>query len=131
MKDKILDMSKKLGNFIRNSEEFKNFKLAKNKMDSDKNLVSLKETFEGKKQELNDEISKDDYDKKKVKTLGDDLRLIYEKINNFPSVSEYESSKEKLDSLISEVNSTIYENVYGSDYSTKCAGDCDSCSGCY
>ena len=67
LKKEISEMAKKLGNCIKESDEFKNFKLLKDKMDSDANLVSLRKLFDDKKEQLNSEISKDDYDKDKVK----------------------------------------------------------------
>ncbi len=133
MKKEISEMAKKLGNCIKESDEFKNFKFIKEQMDSDENLVSLRKLFDDKKEQLNSEISKDDYDKDKVKKISDDLRSIYEKINNVSCVLEHEEAKEKLNTLINEVNSIMYETIYGSSniFGDKCDGSCDSCTGCF
>ena len=132
MNSEILEMSKKLGEKIKESDEFLEFKSAKEKMDSDKNLSSLRELFDNKKEELNNEISLEDYDKDKVKNLSDELRNLYEKINETLSVKEFESSKEKLNILIKSINELIYETAYGKDnpFFSECTGSCDSCAGC-
>lgn len=133
MKKEISDMAKNLGNRIKESDEFKKFKLIKEQMDSDEDLVSLKKLFDDKKEQLNSEISKDDYDRDKVKKISDDLRSIYEKINNVSCVLEHEEAKEKLNTLINEVNSIMYETIYGSSniFGDKCDGSCESCTGCF
>lgn len=132
MNSEILEMSKKLGEKIKESDEFLDFKNSKEKMDSDKSLSSLKESFDNKKEELNKEISLENYDKDKVKNLSDELRNLYEKINETPSVKEFESSKEKLSIFIKNINEIIYETAYGKDnpFFSECTGSCDSCTGC-
>ena len=68
-----------------------------------------------------------------MKKISDDLRSIYEKINNVSCVLEHEEAKEKLNTLINEVNSIMYETIYGSSniFGDKCDGSCESCTGCF
>ena len=133
MNSEILKMSKKLGEKIKESDEFSKFKSSKEKMDNDKELLSLRESFDSKKEELNKEISADKYDKDKIKNMSDELRNIYDKINKTPSVIEFEASKEELNILIKNINEIIYESAYGKDnpFLSSCNGSCDSCMECF
>ena len=134
MSSEIIEQAKNLGILIQKSKEFNNFKISKQKMDSDENLNDLKMKFDSCKEELNKEISKESSDKDKIKKLSDDLRSMYEQINDTEVVCDYESSKKALDELISNVNSIISESAYGrSEFSSlgSCTGDCNTCGGCF
>lgn len=133
MNNEIIEQAKSLCLLIQKSKEFNDFKTSKQKMDSDEDLNGLRMKFDSCKEELNKEISKELSDKEKVKRLSDNLRSIYEQINDTEVVCSYESSKKTLDALVSSINSIISESAYGrSDPSLlgSCTGDCNNCGGC-
>lgn len=134
MSSEIIEQAKNLGMLIQKSKEFNDFKISKQKMDSDENLNNLRMKFDSCKEELNKEVSKESSDKDKIKKLSDDLRSMYEQINDTEVVCDYESSKKALDELISSVNSIISESAYGRSESSSlgsCTGDCNTCGGCF
>lgn len=134
MSKEILEMAKDLGVKIQDSQEFLRFKSCKEKMDSDESLVNLRKEFDKIKEDLNEEISKEDSDKEKIKELSDSLRNMYEKINNNKSVSDYDIAKKELDNLVNKVNLIINESAHGKfDQSLfdSCSGSCSTCGGCF
>ena len=133
MNNEIIEQAKSLGVIIQKSKEFNEFKLCKEKMDSDESLNNLRKKFDSYKDELNKEISKELSDKDKIKNLSDDLRNVYEQINSTEVVCKYESSKKDLDDLVSKVNKIISESAYGRSEELSlesCTGMCSTCNGC-
>lgn len=133
MSNEIIEQAKSLGVMIQKSKEFNEFKLSKEKMDSDESLNNLRQKFDSYKDKLNKEISQESSDKEKIKSLSDDLRDIYEQINRTEVVCKYESSKKDLDNLVSKVNKIISESAYGCSEGASfesCTGICSTCSGC-
>ena len=131
MSSEIIEQAKSLGVMIQKSKEFDEFKSCKEKMDSDESLNDLRKKFDSYKDELNKEISKEESDKEKIKELSDNLRSVYEQINDTEVVCKYESAKKSLDDLVSKVNKIISESAYGRSESLSfdsCTGICSTCS---
>ena len=94
MNKDIINYAKEIGMKIQNSNEFLNMKNSKEKMDSDKYLNDLKQKFSSLKDEINKEMCVENSDKDKIKQMSDDLRILYEQINDHASVAEYELNKQ-------------------------------------
>lgn len=133
MNKDIINFAKELGTKIQNSEEFLNMKNSKEKMDSDGSLNNLKQKFNLLKDEINKEMCTENSDKDKIKQMSDDLRNLYEQINDHKLVADYELSKKNMDILVSKVVEIINDYSYGKSNlsSFSCFGDCSSCGGCY
>ena len=82
MNKDIIKSAKKIGMQIQSSDEFVNLKNSKEKMDSSQSLMDLKQKFNSLKDEINKEMSVENSDKDKIKQMSDDLRSLYEKIND-------------------------------------------------
>ena len=133
MNKDIINYAKEIGMKIQNSDEFLNMKNSKEKMDSDESLNNLKQKFNSLKDEINKEMCNENSDRNKIKQMSDDLRTLYEQINDHKSVAEYELNKKIMNDLVSKVIEIINDYSYGksnlSAYS--CFGDCESCGGCF
>ena len=129
----IINSAKELGMQIQNSDEFLSLKNSKEKMDSDESLNNLKQKFNSLKDEINKEMCIENSDRDKIKKMSDDLRSLYEQINDHASVAEYELSKKNMDDLVNKVIEIINEYAYGkfSNSTFSCFGDCLNCEGCY
>ena len=131
----LIEIAKELGSKIQESEEFLNFKSAKEKMDSDEVLIDLKKRFDEKKEELNREMAKENSKKEIIKKLSEDLRDFYSQINDSPSMCAFESAKRALDSLVDNIVTIINSSAHGEfptkNFLSSCSGSCDSCMGCF
>lgn len=133
MNKDIINSAKEIGMKIQNSNEFLNMKDSKEKMDSDESLNDLKQKFNSLKDEINKEMCTENSDKDKIKQMSDDLRNLYEQINDHKSVAKYELNKKCMDDLVSKVIEIINDYAYGKSSLAhfSCLGDCSSCGGCF
>ncbi|MDR0984851.1 MAG: YlbF family regulator, partial [Ruminococcus sp.] len=71
----------------------------------------------------------------KITLIDTEINRIYDEITESDTFLSYNSAKEELDGLISEINSIIMQSANGGDPmtcqpATACGGSCSSCSGC-
>ena len=85
--------------------------------------------------ELENAVSADNKDDKKVEELNQKLRDVYGKIMSSPAMVEYNTAKAELDSLVNEINTVISKTLDGEDPETcdtvACTGSCATCGGCH
>ena len=139
----IIEMTRKLGVEIQNSEEYKKFAAAKKANDEDKQLQEDIGNFNLIRMQidqcLSDENNKEE-DKEtlrlKINELNVNLKDLYSKIMASESMVNYNVAKTELDTLVNQINAIITLTVNGEDpmtcqISEGCSGSCSTCSGCH
>ena len=133
----VLDAVRNLGEAIQSDERF--LRYAKAKLNNDKNdkLQELIGEFNVVRMNLDEVMSAEDRDEKKVQELNEKLRDVYMKIMSEDGMVEYNAAKVDLDSMLNDINSVIMQCVDGADPKTvepevhSCSGSCESCGGCH
>ncbi len=139
----IIEMTRKLGVEIQNSDEYKKFAAAKLANDEDKQLQEDIGNFNLIRMQidqcLTDENNKEE-DKEALRTKINDLNVklkdLYSKIMASESMVNYNVAKTELDTLVNQINAIITLTVNGEDpmtcqISEGCSGSCSTCSGCH
>ena len=133
----VLEAVRNLGEAIQADERFIRFAKAKLANDNDSELQNLIGNFNVIRMNLEETMSAEERDEKKVQQLNEDLRKVYMDIMGRDAMVEYNASKMDLDSMLNDVNSVIMQCVDGADPKTvepeahSCTGSCDSCGGCH
>ncbi len=122
----IKEKAQELGELIKNSEEFKNLKLAEQVQNSDEKAQELLQEFNLKRMNLarnlhNGEITQEEA----MKQSQADFDALAE--NDI--ISAYLEAKNAFDAIVEEVNQTL--NYYITGQEPGCTHDCCSCSGCH
>lgn len=139
----IIEMTRKLGVEIQNSDEYKKFAAAKLANDEDKQLQEDIGNFNLIRMQidqcLTDENNKEE-DKEALRSKINDLNVklkdLYSKIMASESMVNYNVAKTELDTLVNQINAIITLTVNGEDpmtceISEGCSGSCSTCSGCH
>ena len=137
----IIEKARELGRAIQQDERFIRYAKARLANDDNKELQDAIGNFNLVRMELdreaNSETKSDDKIKElKVTELNEKLRKIYSDIMSTPAMTEYNTAKAALDSMVNEVNVIISKCVDGEDpdtcdTSTGCTGSCSTCGGCH
>ena len=133
----VLDAVRNLGEAIQSDGRF--LRYAKAKLNNDKNekLQELIGEFNVIRMNLDEVMSAEDRDEKKVQELNEKLRDVYMKIMSDSGMTEYNEAKTQLDTMLNDINSVIMQCVDGADPKTvepevhSCSGSCESCGGCH
>lgn len=132
--EKILQMAKDLGHAMQAEESFIKMKAAQDAADADGELQSLIGEFNLKRMAINEEASKEEQDAEKQKALNVEIREIYAKVMENPSMQAYNEAKTAFDQIARAVTTIINMAMQGLDPDTYdenagCAGDCSACGG--
>lgn len=132
----IIEKARELGRAIQQDERFIRYAKARLANDDNKELQDAIGQFNLTRMELDREIGSDNKDELKVTELNEKLRKIYSDIMSTPAMTEYNTAKAALDSMVNEVNVIISKCVDGEDpdtcdTSTDCTGSCSTCGGCH
>ncbi|MBO4693948.1 MAG: YlbF family regulator [Clostridia bacterium] len=133
----VLEAVRNLGEAIQSDERFLRYAKAKLDNDKDSELQSLIGQFNIVRMNLDEVMTNENRDEKKVQELNEELRKVYTEIMSKGSMVEYNAAKVDLDSLLNDVNSVIMQCVEGADPKTakpevhSCSGSCESCGGCH
>ena len=132
----IIEMTRELGKAIQADDRYIAYMLAKQANDEDEQLQNLISAFNLKRVELQMEIGKPDKDNDKVTELNNVIKSTYQTIMASPRMVAYESAKNGLDELVSQINTIISMSTNGMnpdeiDVNTaSCTGSCATCGGC-
>lgn len=133
----IIEAARKLGKEIQADERFIAFAKAKLALDSDAELQGRISEFNITRMNLDRQMNADEQDKDKVKEYNEQLRKIYAEVMSSKAMSDFNTAKAELDSVLNDVNSIIMQCVDGADPDTcepevhSCSGSCESCGGCH
>lgn len=132
----IIEMTRELGKAIQQDERYTAYVLAKEANDKDTELQQLISDFDAKRHNLNEEMSKQDKNTDMIKTLDTDIKETYNTIMSNQNMIIFNSVKNALEQLISDVNQIITMCANGEDPDTceishGCSGSCSTCGGCH
>lgn len=133
----IIKLTRELGKEIQKNDKYLNLKIASEINDQDENLQNLIKEFNLKKLAVNNELSKENRNDKKIKTLNAELTSCYEKLMSTENMKNFKLAKLEFDSLMNRVIAIIMKSAQGEDPNTvdfndsECTGSCSSCSGCH
>lgn len=138
MYDNLIDMARELGREIQANEEYIDFRIKQQNLDCNAEIQEHLKNFNSKKNEINQEISKENCDNTKIDLLNKEIAEIYKNINSNPVMIEYNLSKERFNQILQKISLVINKSAEGIDpYMIKvnddhndCTGSCYSCEGC-
>ncbi len=132
--EKILQMAKDLGHAMQAEGSFIKMKTAQDAADADGELQALIGEFNLKRMAINEEASKEEQDAEKQKALNMEIREVYAKVMENPSMQAYNEAKTAFDQIARAVTTIINMSMQGLDPDTYdenagCSGNCSSCGG--
>lgn len=133
----IIKMTRELGKAIQTDERYINYYKAKEIYEKDEDLQNLIGEFNIKRANLNMEIAKPDKNAEKLKELDTDIKELYAQIMANVSMIAFNSAKNDMDNMLTQINTVITMCANGEDpdtcpVSTTCSPDgCAGCSGCH
>ncbi len=132
----IIELTRELGKKIQEDERYLKLRIASQNNDEDKDLQELIGTFNLKRININNEISKPERDDDKINRLNNELKECYQKIMDNKNMANYNKAKTEFDTFIKRINSIIIGCANGEDpltvdvLNSSCSGDCSGCAGC-
>ncbi|MGL5973070.1 MAG: YlbF family regulator [Oscillospiraceae bacterium] len=126
--DKILELTKTLGNDIQNCDFYKEYEIAREKSDNDSDLQSAISEFNDLKAEINTIVGLPDGDKSKIVELNERLKKIYEDIMLKEAMVKFNKAKEDMDALMLKVNKILTSAINGEDLENIDLSGDDPCS---
>ena len=132
----IIEAARQLGKAIQQDKRYLAFYAAKDANDADESLQALIGRFNLIKMQVDEEMTKQEHDEEKVKTLNAELRKVYADIMVNENMQAYNNAKNDIDEVISRMNAIIDICIAGEDPDTcepaaGCSGSCSTCSGCH
>ncbi len=131
MNEKIKDIAKQLGEAIKEDERIIRLNRATIAYESDMELLTNVSRYNELSKKLADAFETEGRDSDTVKNLGGELRDLYEKIMQIPTMIEFNEAKEAVDKFMEEVNGEVMYTVTGTRPCSHdgCDGDCSHCHG--
>lgn len=136
--NEIIALARKLGEALKNCEEYKAFCETRDEMKKNVLLKEKLDEFKVQKSVLDIEKEKEETDEHVVEMLAARLEVLYREINEVPEMKAYTKAEEDLNLLMTAVNMTISSYIGAEEYSADaegaegaCAHDCSHCSGCH
>lgn len=131
----IIELTRKLGAAIQESEEYKNFMAIKEKNDNDALLQEQIGDFNLIKMQLDAEREKEDKDETKILELNEELVKLYNTIMSGEAMTEYNKAFGEYKTLTDKISNILLMCENGEDPETcepsACSGNCSSCGGCH
>ena len=131
----ILELARQLGQAIQQQECFKKIEQAKKANDADAGLQNQIGEFNLVRMSLDRALSDEAHDDEKIKSLNEQLKAVYEKVMQNPSMQAYNAAHAELESLVQKITTVINGAANGEDPLTidveGCTGSCATCKGCH
>ena len=133
----ILELAKKLGSKIADSEELKTYKeMEKIYFESESAQKSMKE-YEGTRANMAVKAQEMGMTQESMEIFETEMQKAMEKLTENKTVKEYLDAQAAFSDIITKVNSIIAYYVQGEEQnmaaqsSGGCSGNCSSCRGCH
>ena len=131
----IIELTRKLGAAIQETEEYKRFMAAKEKNDNDSVLQEQIGDFNLLKMQLDAEHQKEEKDEAKILEINEQIVKLYNVIISGEAMSEYNAAFEAYRALTDKVSNILLMCENGEDPATcepsSCTGNCSTCGGCH
>ena len=134
--DQILEMTKELGAALQQDERFVRVQMAQAAADEDAELQKMIGEFNLLRMSLATEAQKEEHDDAKLEQLNNDIRALYARIMDNPSMKAFNEAKPALDALMSRISRILAlaaqgEDPYQEEPEGGCTGSCSTCGGCH
>lgn len=133
----VIELAREIGKEIQKDDRYLKMQLAIQNTDKDAVLQDLIGQYNLRRMSLDTEVQKPDSDQEKVQAFSQELRGLYAKIMENPSMTVYQQAKGELDHLLQRVQAIVTQSANGEDPETtdyvesSCGGNCSSCGGCH
>ncbi len=134
--DILLEMAKDMGEALQQDPRYVALQMAQAKADEDQELQNLIGEFNLKRMALASEDAKEDKDEAKLRQLDEELRETYTRVMANESMIAYNTARQDIDALLSNITRILTLSAQGEDPRTldaehSCGGNCSGCSGCH
>ncbi len=138
--NEIITLAGKLGEALKNCEEYKRFCETRDVMRKNVILKEKLDEFKVQKSVLEVEKEKAAPDEHVVEVLSARLEVLYKEITSDEQMKAYSKAEEDLNLLMNAVNMTISSYIGGEEYSAQtdgndadgeCTHNCATCRGCH
>lgn len=129
----IIELSKKLGEALRASEEFKTYQALREACRADHALKAKIDEFKIQKKIYDMEGEKDDRDEEMLGVIKKRMDELYEEVYATDLMKRFSVAEDNFNILLNAVNMTISSYITeqaASGTSAACTHDCASCAGC-
>ena len=131
----VIELTRKLGAAIQDTDEYKRFMAAKEANDNDKALQQQIGDFNLLKMQLDAEYEKEEKDEAKLLEINEKIVSLYNTIIEGKAMSEYNAAYEAYRALTDKISNILLMCENGEDPATcepsSCSGNCSSCGGCH
>ncbi|MBO5852568.1 MAG: YlbF family regulator [Clostridia bacterium] len=131
----IVELTRKLGAAIQDTDEYKRFMSAKKANDNDEELQKQIGDFNLLKMQLDAEYEKEEKDEAKLLEINEKIVSLYNTIIEGEAMSEYNAAYEAYRTLTDKISNILLMCENGEDPDTcepsSCSGNCSSCAGCH
>lgn len=128
-------MSKKLGEALKNSEEFKKYQAAREKCRADRELEAKINEFKIQKKVYDAENARENHDEEMLAVIKNRLDTLYDEVYSTDIMKDFTVAEDNFNILLNAVNMTISSYITEIPYSAEgeggCTHDCSSCAGCH
>lgn len=137
--NEIITLAGKLGEALKNCEEYKRFCETRDVMRKNVILKEKLDEFKVQKSVLEVEKEKAEPDEHVIEVLSARLEVLYKEITSDEQMKAYSKAEEDLNLLMNAVNMTISSYIGGEEYSAatdadtdgECTHNCATCRGCH
>lgn len=126
--NEIIELAKKIGQMLKDSEEFKKYEEVKARYETDSELQMQIGEFNLRKMAVMNEMEKEDKDNEKFERLQNEMRQAYKTAMSNPLMGEFMKTKESFEGLVNNVYSIINYQITG-DTGSCDKSKCASCGG--
>lgn len=129
----IIELSKKLGEALRNSDEFKKYQQAREACRANHELEEKINEFKIQKKVFDTESSRETPDAEMVEVIKARMDTLYEEINAYEDMKAFTVAEDNFNILLNAVNMTITSFIAEQPVTSggECTHDCSTCHGCH
>ena len=126
--NEIVELAKKIGQMLKDSEEFKKYEEVRARYETDSELQMQIGEFNLRKMAVMNEMEKEDKDEAKFERLQNEMREAYRTAMANPLMTEFNTAKEAFENMVNNVYSIISYQITGE--TGKCdKSHCATCGG--
>ncbi len=126
--NEIVELAKKIGQMLKDSEEYKTYEDVRTRYESDSELQMQIGEFNLRKMAVMNEMEKEDKDEAKFERLQNEMREAYKTAMGNPLMTEFNHAKESFENMVNNVYSIISFQITGETGSCD-KSNCASCGG--
>lgn len=130
-----IQVARELGKAIQQDPRYIRMMTAQKANDQDDDLQDQITKFNMLRNQLNQEVQKEEKDTDTIKEMDAEIKELYRDIFANENMLEFTESRNEIQEMVTYINQIITGSVGGEDPDTilfqqSCGGDCGGCSGC-